>query len=88
MNAPLKAVEAAGKLDAAMGEIGRDARYAARVLALAPAARKKLLRLLMDGVPQCPAPAAGVAARAGPGPSPPLGERPVMAVWRSVSASQ
>jgi glutamate-5-semialdehyde dehydrogenase len=40
MNAPLKAVETAGKLDAAMREIGRDARRAARVLALAPAARK------------------------------------------------
>ena len=40
MNAPLKAVESAGKLDAAMREIGRDARRAAQVLALAPAARK------------------------------------------------
>ena len=40
MNAPLKAVEGAGKLDATMREIGREARKAARVLALAPAARK------------------------------------------------
>ena len=40
MNAPLKAVESAGKLDAAMREIGREARLAAHVLALAPAARK------------------------------------------------
>jgi len=40
MNAPLKAVESAGKLDAAMREIGREARRAAHVLALAPAARK------------------------------------------------
>ena len=40
MNAPLKAVEGAGKLDATMLEIGRETRKAARVLALAPAARK------------------------------------------------
>ena len=40
MNAPVKAVEGAGKLDATMREIGREARKAARVLALAPAARK------------------------------------------------
>jgi glutamate-5-semialdehyde dehydrogenase len=40
MNAPLKAVEIPNKLDAAMREIGRDARRAAHVLALAPAARK------------------------------------------------
>ena len=40
MNAPLKAVESAGKPDAAMREIGREARRAAHVLALAPAARK------------------------------------------------
>ena len=40
MNAPLKAVEGAGKLDATMREIGRETRKAARVLALAPAARK------------------------------------------------
>ena len=40
MNAPLKAVEGAGKLEATMREIGREARQAAHVLALAPAARK------------------------------------------------
>jgi len=40
MNAPLKAVESVGKLDAAMREIGREARRAALVLAQAPAARK------------------------------------------------
>jgi glutamate-5-semialdehyde dehydrogenase len=40
MNAPLKAVEIPNKLDAAMREIGRDARLAARMLALVPAARK------------------------------------------------
>src|ERR1700677_665431 len=40
MNAPLKAVEIPSKLDAAMREIGRDARHAAHALALAPAARK------------------------------------------------
>ena len=40
MNAPLKAVESAGKLDAAMREIGRDARTGCTLLALAPAARK------------------------------------------------
>jgi glutamate-5-semialdehyde dehydrogenase len=40
MNAPLKAIDAAGSLDATMREIGRSAREAARVLALAPAAQK------------------------------------------------
>ncbi len=40
MNAPLKAVANAGKLEAAMRDIGRAAREAARALALAPAARK------------------------------------------------
>ena len=40
MNAPLKAVGNAGNLEAAMRGIGRDARVAARVLALAPAAQK------------------------------------------------
>ncbi len=40
MNAPLKAVEGAGKLDATMREMGRATRKAAHVLALAPAARK------------------------------------------------
>ena len=36
MNAPLKAVENAGTLEATMGEIGRRAREAAHALALAP----------------------------------------------------
>ena len=40
MNAPLKAVASTGKLEATMREIGREARRAAHVLALAPAARK------------------------------------------------
>jgi glutamate-5-semialdehyde dehydrogenase len=40
MNAPLKAVESSGTLDAAMAELGRGARQAARILALAPAAQK------------------------------------------------
>jgi len=40
MNAPLKAVASSGKLDVAMREIGREARKAARALALAPAAQK------------------------------------------------
>src|SRR5579862_7037521 len=44
MNAPLKAVGSQGKveskLDATMRDIGRGARKAARVLALAPAAQK------------------------------------------------
>src|SRR5271170_2348908 len=44
MNAPLKAVGSQGKveskLEATMRDIGRDARKAARALALAPAAQK------------------------------------------------
>jgi glutamate-5-semialdehyde dehydrogenase len=40
MNAPLKAVPGSGDLDAVMRGIGRDARAAARALALAPAAQK------------------------------------------------
>src|SRR6202051_1193931 len=42
MNAPLKAIDGHGKakLEATMRDIGRDARLAARVLALAPAAQK------------------------------------------------
>jgi len=40
MNAPLKAVASAGKLETAMRDIGREARQAAHVLALAPAAQK------------------------------------------------
>ena len=40
MNAPLKAIPSAGNLQAAMGAIGREARAAARQLALAGAAQK------------------------------------------------
>src|ERR1700761_4741761 len=40
MNAPLKAVGGTENLDAVMREIGRDARRAARALALAPASQK------------------------------------------------
>ena len=40
MNAPLAAIAAPGNLATVMGEIGRDARSAARALALAPAAQK------------------------------------------------
>src|SRR6202040_2794640 len=42
MNAPLKAIDGPGtaKLEATMRDIGRDARRAARALALAPAAQK------------------------------------------------
>jgi len=40
MNAPLKALEGSGELEATMREIGRTARTAARTLALAPAAQK------------------------------------------------
>jgi glutamate-5-semialdehyde dehydrogenase len=47
MTAPLKSIEGTGDLAAAMGEIGRRARTAARVLALAPAAQKDRA---LDGV--------------------------------------
>ena len=40
MNAPLKAVQNTGALEATMLQIGRDARAAARTLALAAPARK------------------------------------------------
>jgi glutamate-5-semialdehyde dehydrogenase len=40
MSAPLKSIEGAGDIAAAMADIGRNARSAARVLALAPAAQK------------------------------------------------
>jgi glutamate-5-semialdehyde dehydrogenase len=40
MNAPLKAVASAGRLETAMRDIGREARQAAHILALAPAAQK------------------------------------------------
>jgi glutamate-5-semialdehyde dehydrogenase len=51
MNAPLKAVGNAGTLEAAMSDIGRQARAAARTLALAPAARKnRALAAMADAV--------------------------------------
>jgi len=40
MNAPLKAVASPGQLETTMRDIGREARKAAHILALAPAARK------------------------------------------------
>ena len=40
MSAPLKSIEGTGDLAAVMVEIGRKARAAARLLALAPAAQK------------------------------------------------
>ena len=40
MNAPLKAIAASTKLEVTMRNLGRDARAAARMLALAPAAQK------------------------------------------------
>src|SRR6185312_14042600 len=40
MTAPLKSIEGTGDIAAAMAEIGRRARVAARELALAPAAQK------------------------------------------------
>ena len=40
MNAPLKAVQSAENLEVTMRALGREAREAARVLALAPAAQK------------------------------------------------
>ena len=40
MNAPLKAVAGSGNLEAVLREIGREARKAARALALAPASQK------------------------------------------------
>ena len=40
MTAPLKSIEGTGDIAAVMADIGRDARAAARVLALAPTAQK------------------------------------------------
>src|SRR6202140_5123785 len=50
MNAPLKAIDGHGKakLEATMRDIGRDARLAARALALAPAAQKNRALAAMD----------------------------------------
>ncbi|HET9717830.1 MAG TPA: glutamate-5-semialdehyde dehydrogenase [Pseudolabrys sp.] len=47
MTAPFKSIEGAGDLAATMGEIGRRARAAARVLALAPAEQKNRALSLM-----------------------------------------
>ncbi len=49
MNAPLKAIENSEKLEATMREIGREARRAARTLALAPAAQKNTALAAMAG---------------------------------------
>ena len=40
MSAPLKSIEGTGDIAACMAEIGRQARLAARALALAPTAQK------------------------------------------------
>src|SRR5712691_2965081 len=51
MSAPLKSVEGTGDIAAAMAEIGRQARAAARVLALAPTAQKdRALELMAAAV--------------------------------------
>ncbi len=49
MTVPLKSIEGAGDIAAAMAEIGRRARAAARALALAPAAQKKQALHAMAG---------------------------------------
>ena len=49
MSAPLKSIEATGDIAAAMGEIGRQARAAARTLALAATAQKDRALELMAG---------------------------------------
>ena len=49
MSAPLKSIEGTGDIAALLDEIGRQARAAARVLALAPAAQKDRALELMAG---------------------------------------
>src|ERR1700688_916971 len=49
MSAPLKRIEGTGDIAAAMAEIGRQARAAARILALAPTAQKDRALELMAG---------------------------------------
>src|ERR1700675_1333739 len=49
MSAPLKSIEGTGDIAAAMGEIGRQARAAARTLALASTAQKDRALELMAG---------------------------------------
>jgi glutamate-5-semialdehyde dehydrogenase len=51
MSAPLKSIEGTGDIAAAMGEIGRQARAAARTLALASTAQKdRALELMADAI--------------------------------------
>jgi glutamate-5-semialdehyde dehydrogenase len=50
MNAPVKGIENPGKLEIAMRQLGCEARAAARVLALAPAARKNRALAAMAAV--------------------------------------
>jgi len=57
MTAPLKSIEGTGDLAAAMAAIGRDARTAARILALAPAAQKDRALTAMAGAVRAQAPA-------------------------------
>jgi len=49
MSAPLKSIEGTGDIAACLGEIGRQARVAARMLALAPTAQKDRALELMAG---------------------------------------
>ncbi|HZL61755.1 MAG TPA: glutamate-5-semialdehyde dehydrogenase [Pseudolabrys sp.] len=49
MSAPLKSIEGKGDIAACLGEIGRQARVAARMLALAPTAQKDRALELMAG---------------------------------------
>src|SRR6202142_3277113 len=49
MSAPLKSIEGTGYIAALLGEIGRQARAAARLLALAPTAQKDRALELMAG---------------------------------------
>jgi glutamate-5-semialdehyde dehydrogenase len=51
MTAPLKSIEGSGDIPAAMGEIGRRARAAARALALAPTEQKnRALQLIATAI--------------------------------------
>jgi len=57
MTATLKSIEGSGDLAVAMGEIGRRARAAARILALAPAEQKNRALELMAGAIRAQSPA-------------------------------
>ncbi len=57
MTAPLKSIEGTGDIAAAMAEVGRNARAAARVLALAPAAQKDRALAAMAAAIRSQAPA-------------------------------